>query len=83
MTGNVRKLSKLDQLNIVCDCEVTQIKIDFVTDKAKLVTIARCTYTPRAIAKVLKKYNLLIATWIIGPTGKELWKLDGELAKQL
>lgn len=65
MTKNVSKSSKLDQLNIVCDCKVTRIEIDFATDKARLVTITECLYTPKAIAKVLRKHRLSDATWVI------------------
>ena len=77
MTKNIRKL------NIVAQCKVMQAEIDYKTDKAKLIEVARCLYTPKAIAQAFKNRNLTGATWIIGPSGKELWIAKDGLAKKL
>ena len=77
MTKNISKL------NIVAQCKVMQTEIDYETDKAKLLEVDRCLYTPKAIGQTLRKYSLTEATWIVSPAGRELWILDGEMAKQL
>ena len=74
---------ELDNLNIVASCHITRMEINYTTDKAELALIDDCLYTPKSIAQALKKHNITGSTWIIGPTGKELWKPNGELAKQL
>lgn len=80
---NIKQSSNLAGLTIAPACRITKMVIDYTTDKAKLVTVAECFYTPRHIANELRKLNITSSTWVIGPTGKELWKLDGELAKKL
>lgn len=83
MAKNARLQSGWDNLNIVPGCKITKMEFDAVADKMRLVTIATCLYTPKAIGQALKKLGIRDSVWVIGPAGKELWKLDGQLAKQL
>lgn len=80
---NASKTSKLGQLNIIASCRIMQSVIDYTTDRIELVEVTRCLYTPKTINQALKRHSLTEATWIIGPTGKELWIAKSELAKQL
>lgn len=77
------KSSKLGQLNIVASCRIMKSVIDYSADKIKLVEVARCIYAPKTINQTLKQHNLTKATWVICPTGRELWIAKDELAKQL
>ena len=73
----------IKDLNVVPNCKVTQTVWNFQTESMKLKTVAEVMYTPKAINEALKELNITEAVYVIGPAGKELWKVGEKFARQL